>query len=286
MVDVPEGSSDVEQADQVNGFGQNQVRLTNDTLKRVLFNLSNVYLPAERIGINVFRHDLNLQRLNEKSQGQLLTSEDILRDSQSHTYPFPIEDYIAFLNNHVKPVSQPVDKFFGKFLQPLVPGSFNYDRDTDEVRYQLPNQNDQVQFDLLSSSLKSLYGLDLFVKNSRSFSWLFVDEPEMNLHPARQKDVVALLYELARADVHITMSTHSDYLVKSLINLMLADRLAQGTGHETFYQHVAVYQFQNGSVTRLADISDPDNALDNFDQTTLAINDEYRQLMEKFYDEG
>lgn len=80
--------------------------------------------------------------------------------------------------------------------------------------------------------LSLLYGLDLFVKNSRSFSWLFVDEPEMNLHPARQKDVVTRLYELARVDVHITMSTHSDYLVKSLINLMLADRLAQGRARD------------------------------------------------------
>ncbi len=47
-------------------------------------------------------------------------------------------------------------------------------------------------------------------------SLLFIDEPESNLHPAWQVEMVALLFELARQGVNVVISTHSMTILKWL----------------------------------------------------------------------
>ena len=47
-------------------------------------------------------------------------------------------------------------------------------------------------------------------------SFLFIDEPESNLHPAWQIEMVAFLFELARQGVNVVISTHSMTILKWL----------------------------------------------------------------------
>ena len=47
-------------------------------------------------------------------------------------------------------------------------------------------------------------------------SFLFIDEPEANLHPAWQVEMAELLFELARQGVHVVISTHSMTILKWL----------------------------------------------------------------------
>ena len=47
-------------------------------------------------------------------------------------------------------------------------------------------------------------------------SFLFIDEPEANLHPAWQVEMAAFLFELARQGVHVVISTHSMTILKWL----------------------------------------------------------------------
>ena len=48
--------------------------------------------------------------------------------------------------------------------------------------------------------------------NERTF--LFVDEPESNLHPAWQVLMAQLLFKLARAGVNVIFATHSVHILK------------------------------------------------------------------------
>lgn len=47
-------------------------------------------------------------------------------------------------------------------------------------------------------------------------SFLFIDEPEANLHPAWQVEMAEFLFELARQGVHVVISTHSMTILKWL----------------------------------------------------------------------
>lgn len=219
--------------DQLNSLVKNigiekAVNFVNQGIKNILFDCDYIYLPAERIGINVFRPYLNLTRLNKGTQNTENSNQNGLEK-----YAQPIESYITFLNNKLKESETTAynDFFFSNpskikgFVHQLVPGNFEYNLENDTIHYQLPQSEDRVDFELLSSSLKSIFGLDLFLKHNKIGDWLFCDEPEMNLHPKNQVIVAKLLYELVKEGYKLLVSTHSDYLVKTIINCGLKDRV-------------------------------------------------------------
>ena len=58
---------------------------------------------------------------------------------------------------------------------------------------------------------------------------LIIDEVEAHLHPAIQARLAALLAHLARADVRVVITTHSDWLLRELGNLLREGELARRT---------------------------------------------------------
>lgn len=61
---------------------------------------------------------------------------------------------------------------------------------------------------------------DIFVKNI-----LFIEEPEAHLHPSVQVEMMRIFVKLATQNVHIVMTTHSDFMFNELTNLLLADKI-------------------------------------------------------------
>lgn len=275
--------------DQLNSLVKNigiekAVNFVNQGIKNILFDCDYIYLPAERIGINVFRPYLNLTRLNKGTQNTENSNQNGLEK-----YAQPIESYITFLNNKLKESETTAynDFFFSNpskvkgFVHQLVPGNFEYNLENDTIHYQLPQSEDRVDFELLSSSLKSIFGLDLFLKHNKIGDWLFCDEPEMNLHPKNQVIVAKLLYELVKEGYKLLVSTHSDYLVKTIINCGLKDRVEKND----FPQKINVYNFSKNSIQKLDDIFEIDTSISNFDETTDEINNEYFSLVDELENE-
>jgi hypothetical protein len=54
---------------------------------------------------------------------------------------------------------------------------------------------------------------------------LVIEEPEAHLHPSNQLMMTELYAELAKAGVHIVMTSHSNYIFNKLSNLILAGSL-------------------------------------------------------------
>ena len=48
-----------------------------------------------------------------------------------------------------------------------------------------------------------------------------IDEPELNLHPDNQRQVARILAQLVNAGLKVIVSTHSDYFVRELNNLIM-----------------------------------------------------------------
>ncbi|MGI9250041.1 MAG: AAA family ATPase [Pseudohongiellaceae bacterium] len=51
-------------------------------------------------------------------------------------------------------------------------------------------------------------------------TFLFIDEPEANLHPKWQVEMISALLELAQGGVHVVIATHSSDIVKRLLGLL------------------------------------------------------------------
>lgn len=265
----------------------NNVEIINRSIKNVIFNFSPVYLPAERIGINLFRTDLNILRLNSANKFNLPSNNN---DATIKKYPWPIEEYIYFVNNSLNNQQRQNNprkilrqtESSDNLMQKLVPGKFSYHRDIDAVKYQLPKSNEEIDFELLSSSLKSIFGLDLFIKNNSKGDWIFIDEPEMNLHPENQKIMADFLFKLLTADIRMVISTHSDYFIKEIINRGIESKLNRNKFHEL----INVYNFSNEKVEKISDIFEIDSSIDNFDHTTNEINEKFYELVEKIVEKN
>ena len=51
-------------------------------------------------------------------------------------------------------------------------------------------------------------------------SFLFIDEPEVHLHPMWQKTLIETLYELSKNGVNIVIASHSIDIMKCIENIM------------------------------------------------------------------
>jgi hypothetical protein len=77
-----------------------------------------------------------------------------------------------------------------------------------------------------SSLVRALAGLDLYLKHlALPGDFLVIDEPEMNAHPESQLAITELLAILVNKGLHVTMTTHSPYIVDHLNNLIEASKL-------------------------------------------------------------
>ena len=82
-----------------------------------------------------------------------------------------------------------------------------------------------------SSMVSELASVVLLVRGGvRAGDTLLIDEPEAHLHPAAQTEMATFLARLAGAGVHVVITTHSDWLLQEIGNLMRAGALSETTG--------------------------------------------------------
>ena len=75
-----------------------------------------------------------------------------------------------------------------------------------------------ISLSLTSAGVANMGMLALLIERGalERGSFLFIDEPESNLHPAWQVEMAAFLFELARQGVNVVVSTHSMTILKWL----------------------------------------------------------------------
>lgn len=80
-----------------------------------------------------------------------------------------------------------------------------------------------------SSMIAELAPIILFLRGHVSRGdVLIIEEPESHLHPAAQTKLAAVLAELIRNDVKVIITTHSEWLLQAISNLMREGELREG----------------------------------------------------------
>ncbi len=82
-----------------------------------------------------------------------------------------------------------------------------------------------LEMPVVSSMVKELAPLVLYLRYlAEPNDLLIIDEPEINLHPSVQVEIVEFLGMLVNAGLNVLITTHSPYIVDQLVNTMKAEK--------------------------------------------------------------
>lgn len=90
-----------------------------------------------------------------------------------------------------------------------------------EFVYRPRNSKKPIRLNRASSMVSELAPVVLFLRNNiREGDTFVIEEPEAHLHPAAQTEMATVLAQLVRSGVRVVATTHSDWLLKAIANLM------------------------------------------------------------------
>ena len=97
--------------------------------------------------------------------------------------------------------------------------------------YQPRKTEENIRLTRASSMVTELAPVVLLLRNAIARGdMLIIDEPEAHLHPAAQTEMAKTLGRLARAGVQVIVTTHSDWLLMEIGNLIREGELEEKTG--------------------------------------------------------
>lgn len=277
------------------------------SLSDALISLPNIfYFPAERTGINVFKNELNENRLKiydtlmntlqftnlkdpkekDRKRSELLRSNiDLLIDgNRKSSYPKPISDYINFLNGIKGNYYNPKDNITDYIRKEILQGKYEID-ENGIVKFREKHgknryKKDEISFHIVSSSIKSLFGLDYYIdKIAKKGDILIFDEPELSLHPENQVKLAYVIFMLIEKGIRIIISTHSDLFIRALTNIILDNKIKK---INTFTDSdVRIYNFEKNKKVEEIDKISEISYFANFDDTIKEVQNKYDDLIEK-----
>ena len=107
---------------------------------------------------------------------------------------------------------------------------------------------EDIRLSQTSSMVSELAPLVLFLRGLiQPDDTLIIEEPEAHLHPGAQADMAVILARLVRAGVKVIVTTHSDWLLQEIGNLVLEGLLEDKTDQPPSWllpEEVGVWHFQ------------------------------------------
>ena len=185
-------------------------------------------ITAERTGIQLFYKELDFTRnsiidvLTKKNSKDLrIHIMDSLFKNTSR-YPDSIRDninYIRDFDNALKRTNSTLK--VSSSWEALLDGKFDVDND-EPVFIPKSSPNKKVPLHLCSSTVKSLLAFELVLFHlAKNDTIIFIDEPELGLHPEKQKAMARFLADIAmNTNFTLLITTHSDYIIREFNNLI------------------------------------------------------------------
>ena len=192
-------------------------------------------LSAERFGISLFYRELDftknqlvdmIQKMgNDKNRERF--SPFLVIDRATSRYAMPIKDNIDYtrsisdLRGDKSTLQE--HKLFDD-IKEMMAGY--YGASADEIRFiskaRGSGRSFNIPLNLASSSVRGLSDLYFFLRHVAGGNHLLIiDEPESHLDTANQIQLARLIARSVRAGLKVLVTTHSDYLIKELNNLVM-----------------------------------------------------------------
>lgn len=177
--------------------------------------LGNAYIaPAERIAINIFSKELSLKR-----SGLL---DPFSKDTKSR-YSLPITECLR-ISEDLQELSRRTSEYSSlakSFEDDILKGSISISQ-YGAMQFNPHDANvGELDIHLSGSMVKSLSSLVFYFRHlAQKKDFIIIDEPELNLHPDNQIIIARILARIVNAGFKVLISTHSDYIISELNNLV------------------------------------------------------------------
>jgi hypothetical protein len=198
-----------------------ELTMVRESLPTEIVQRTTIF-AAERIAIDLFAKELALHRI--ELVDRVLDAPDEAREiveGQSTRYPGPVSDAVRNSNDlgRIKMLESPLRGLAGE-LESMLGGRVMVS-DAGGIEFMPDGNAPALPFHVTSSLVKSLAGLLIHLRHRATAGELIIiDEPELNLHPDLQRKVARFLAKLVRHGIRLVISTHSDYVIRELSNLV------------------------------------------------------------------
>lgn len=107
-----------------------------------------------------------------------------------------------------------------------------------------------------ASSVKELAPLTLFLnKYSVNKVSMLLEEPEAHLHPIRQSYLADLIACMVNGGAYLQLTTHSDYFLKRLNNLIKLSILKEHLGSKPFHDFISKWQIDESYLLKVENVA-------------------------------
>ena len=189
-------------------------------------------LSAERFGISLFYKELDFTKsrvveLMQSAKDREAASDALswLIDTTVSRYAMPIKDNIdytrdiSYLQRHRGELHD--SKLF-KDIENMMKGYYRSSGDEIRFRSKARKGGFDIPLHVASTSARGLSDLYFFLRHvAKKGQLLIIDEPESHLDTANQIQFARLLARAVHAGLKVLITTHSDYIVKEINNLLM-----------------------------------------------------------------
>ncbi len=220
---------------------------------------SSEIFPVERNSIYTFNKELSLSRnividqIQELGAGSKLDPVEIM-NKRITRYPIAVRDGLAVAddlvniqNSHSKYASL-ADEIEAELLN----GQVILSKEGEVQFVSNRSKTKKIPIHLSASIVKTLSSLTFYLRHrAKDNDLVIIDEPELNLHPDCQILLVRIFARMMENGFRLLISTHSDYIIREINNLIMLYSLSKSERNRIGYgdiqsinpKEVAAYLF-------------------------------------------
>ncbi|MDJ0511754.1 MAG: AAA family ATPase [Crocosphaera sp.] len=257
-------------------------------------------ITSERTGVSLFYKELDLNKTlmidmmkNQINQNISFDFREILNKRTSR-YSKPVQDEINFvrdldiISKRNGDLAETIPEIID-LLTNIIGGDYSVTDYSMSFKFTEDNKQQEIPLYSASSTVKSLMNLYFYLKHlAKPGDILIIDEPELNLHPENQRKLAKLFARLTKCGLKLLMTTHSDYLIEELNNLIVFNNefdnkseLMEKYGYEDQDvldpDQVRVYIAENNTLNP-AEITPLGIFVPTFDDEIKNMNDVYNKV--------
>ncbi len=190
-------------------------------------------LSAERFGISLFYKELDatknrlVEMFQEDRRRDRFLPPSII-DKMASRYALPIRDNIDYtraIPDLQKQRSELYDSKLFNDIRDIMGGSYRSSGDAIRFKSKARKGGFDIPLHIASSSARGLSDLYFFLRHvAHKNQLLIIDEPESHLDTANQIQLARLLAHAVHAGLKVLITTHSDYLIKEINNLLMLSK--------------------------------------------------------------
>lgn len=205
-----------------------------DTLGAIHINNERVSFKITSNSIDEFQQLYNVVYLESPIYWKLKDSLDSLRTRQRYfqflarqkneglsSVPKHFYDLLDLLTSKAKDEKSLCDSPFNKNIKKAIGGDLTISQ-SGEILFKEKNSPRSVNLHSTALGITNLGLISLLLERGviSKGSYLFIDEPEVNLHPSWQKVMVETLFDLSKNGINVVIASHSIDMMKCIENIM------------------------------------------------------------------